>query len=208
MSHSLGRTRWKLFAAIMVPGIAVATALGIGMAQGALAASFFISGRRFQLSTASLVGHGLSVYSTVDVTREGVLVPVVVTGLRSAVIRGLCESVVTPVPFLGPYTLRLTGADRLRRAEARDIFIDATALNATQQSAHDLNVGVAAGSITKGPVNPGDRHSRFFDPNGFAQQASTTFLANARWQAVAVSAVTLDVPDVRVRVLAGRHECF
>jgi hypothetical protein len=208
MAHSLGRTRWKRFAVIMVPGMAVATALGVGMAKGVLAASFFVSGQPFQLSVESLVGHGMSAYSTIDVTRNGVRIPVEVTGLRFAMIRGLCESVVTPVPFLGPYTLRLTGADRVRRAEARDIFIDFTSFTARQQNSHDLNVGVAAGALTKGPVNPGDRHSRFFDPNGVAQQASTVYLADARWQAIALTAVTLDVPDVRVRLRAGQHECF
>ncbi len=208
MSRSLGRTRWKRFAVIMVPGMAVAAALGVSMAQGALAASFFVSGRRFQLSVDSLVGRGMSAYSTIDVTRTGVRIPVEVTGLRYAVIRGLCESVVTPIPFLRPYTLTLTGADRVRRAQARDIFIDATSIMVGQQTNHGLEIGVAAGALTKGPVNPGDRHSRFFDPNGVAQQSSTVFLADARWEAVAVTAATLDVPDVKVRLRAGRHECF
>ena len=208
MSHSFGRTRWKRFAVIMVPGMAVATVLGVGMAKGVLAASFLVSGQRFQLSAESLVGRGMSAYSTIDVTRTGVRIPVEVTGLRSAVIRGLCQSVVTPVPFLGPFTLRLTGADRIRRATARDIFIDATSITVGQQSNRGLNIGVAAGALTKGPVNPGDRHSRFFDPNGAAQQTSIVYLANVRWQAVAVTAAALDVPDVKVRLRAGHHECF
>lgn len=112
MSHGCGRTRWKRFALVLVPSTAAAAALGIGMAQGALAASFFISGDRFQFAADTLTTRGTSIYGMVDVTREGRRVPVVVTGARHATIKRLCESVAVEIPVLGLYTLRLTGGDR------------------------------------------------------------------------------------------------
>ncbi|MFD0502209.1 hypothetical protein ACFQ0G_52590 [Streptomyces chiangmaiensis] len=54
MLHRSGRTCWRRFAAVLVPSLAAVAALGIGMAQGALAASFFISGQRFQVAADTL----------------------------------------------------------------------------------------------------------------------------------------------------------
>ncbi|MGW1889094.1 DUF6230 family protein [Streptomyces sp. NPDC002004] len=207
MLHRSGRTRWKRFAAVLVSCAVATTALGIAMAQGALAASFFISGQRFQFAADTLNIRGLSIYSMVDVTRRGSLVPVVVTGARHAKISGLCESVVVDIPALGPYTLRLTGGDR-SRAEAQNMFIDATSVAAGQADLDSIDVGVAAGAVTEGPIAPGDRHSRFFDPDGIAQQAEAASLTDVQATVVAFSAGTFTIPGLDVRVRAGRHECF
>ncbi|MFJ5268257.1 DUF6230 family protein [Streptomyces sp. NPDC088358] len=207
MLHRAGRTSWKRFARVLVPGVVAAAALGVGMAQGALAASFLISGQKFQVALDTLDAHGLSIYGTVDVTREGTLVPVVVTGARRAEISGLCQSVVVPIPVLGTYTLRITGGQR-SRIEARDLFLDATSVSSTQANFNDLDIGVAAGAVSKGPISRGDRNSRFFDPNGFAQQADSALLRDVRFTTVAVSAATFNVPGLDVRLRQGHHECF
>ncbi|MFD5430021.1 DUF6230 family protein [Streptomyces sp. NPDC127084] len=207
MSQDFGRTRWKRFAVVLAASVAAASAVGVGMAQGALAASFLISGRTFQISADTMTVRGLSIYGMVDVTREGTAVPVTVNGFRRAEISGLCQSVVVPIPVLGPYTLRLTGGDE-QRAEARNMFIDAKALDVGQADFTDIDMGVAAGAITKGPVSPGDRQSRYFDPDGVAQQADAARLTDVEVTAVAVSAATLNVPDLSVRLTEGSNECF
>ncbi|MFE7240156.1 DUF6230 family protein [Streptomyces sp. NPDC057582] len=208
MSHGCGRTRWKRFALVLLPSTVAAAALGIGMAQGALAASFFISGARFRIAADTLVARGLSIYGTVDVTREGRQVPVVVTGARHATIKRLCQSVAVEIPVLGLYTLLLTGGDRGEPVEARDLFIDTTSLAAAGATFNDMDIGVAAGSVTKGPIDPGDRDSGFFDPNAFAQQAVSTTLTDVRSKVVAVSAATLNVPDLELSLKQGNHHCF
>ncbi|MFD7610655.1 DUF6230 family protein [Streptomyces sp. NPDC059828] len=208
MSHGFGRTRWKRFALVLVTSVAAAGAVGVGMAQGALAASFLISGRTFQVSADTLDVRGLSIYGMVDVTREGTAVPVTVTGFRHAEISGLCQSVVVPIPVLGPYTLRLTGGGGEQRAEARNMFIDAQELDVGQANFKAIDMGVAAGAVTKGPINPGDKQSRYFDPDGVAQQADAARLTDVEVTAVAVSAATLNVPDLSMRLRQGSHECF
>ena len=207
MSYRAGRTRWKRFAALLVPGVMATAALGVGMAQGALAVSFFVSGHEFQLAADTLDARGLSIYGMVDVARKGTLIPVVVTGARRASITGLCQSVVMQIPVLGPYTLTFTGGER-RPIETTNLFIDATTELAGQANFKDLDIGVAAGALTKGPVDPGDRNSRFFDPDGFAQQAASASLTNVRVHAVAVSATTFNVPGLAARVRQGAHDCF
>ncbi|MEU2158063.1 DUF6230 family protein [Streptomyces sp. NPDC019396] len=207
MSHGFGRTRWKRFALVLATSVAAAGAVGVGMAQGALAASFLISGRTFQVSADTLEVRGLSIYGMVDVTREGTAVPVTVTGFRHAEISGLCQSVVVPIPVLGPYTLRLTGGDE-QRAEARNMFIDAQELDVGQANFKAIDMGVAAGAVTKGPISPGDKQSRYFDPDGVAQQADAARLTDVEVTAVAVSAATLNVPDLSMQLTQGSHECF
>ncbi|OIK04839.1 DUF6230 family protein [Streptomyces monashensis] len=201
------RTRWKRFAAILAPSIAAAAVLTVSVAQGALAASFFISGDTFKIAADSLTGKGLSVYGMVNVTRKGKLVPVTVTGVRAAKIDGLCLSVLFPIPVLGSYTLRLTG-DRDRPATTRDMFFDVDQLNASEQSLKNLDIGVAAGSLTSGEVSPGDRDSKFFDPNSIALQSTAIAMSNLRVNAVAASLGSLDLPGARVSFKAGARECF
>ncbi len=48
-SQVRGGTRWKRFALVMVPSIAATAAVGVGLAQGALAASFSVSGQDFKV---------------------------------------------------------------------------------------------------------------------------------------------------------------
>ncbi|MFE5030812.1 DUF6230 family protein [Streptomyces sp. NPDC056683] len=207
MSHRAGRTRWRRFAVVLVPGVAACAAVGVAMAQGALAASFFISGQQFQVAADRLTARGFSLYGMVDVTRKHELVPVVVSGFRHATLSGLCQSVVVDVPVLGTQTLRLTGGDG-RPAEASNLFIDATSESVAEANFGSLDIGVAQGAVTKGPIRPGDRDSRFFDPDGVAQQSLTTTLDDVRVTAVAVSAGTLNVPGLRLRVEHGDHACF
>ncbi|MEV6115873.1 DUF6230 family protein [Streptomyces sp. NPDC052109] len=175
------------------------------MAQGALAASFFISGRKFQVTADSLTARGFSLYGMVDVTRKHELVPVVVTGFRHATLSGLCQSFLVDIPVLGTQTLRLTGGDR--PAEASDLFIDATAETAKSTNFNGLDIGVAQGAITKGPVNSGDKNSPYFDPDGVGQQAVSATLTDVRVSAVAVSTGTFSVPGLRLQLEQGNHAC-
>jgi hypothetical protein len=207
MLHRSGRTCWKRFAIALLSGVAAAAAIGIGMAQGALAASFFISGQSSQVAAETLRVRGLSIYPMIDVARNGKLVPVQVLGFRHADIDRLCLSVEAPIPLLGPYTLLLTSGDQ-RLVEATNLFIDATSVSVGQADTNDIDIGVAAGSVHKGPINPGDRGSQFFDPNAFAQQAESAVLTDVRVKSVAVSSGTLNIPGLRLQVEQGSHHCF
>ena len=49
-SQVRGGTRWKRFAVVMVPSVAATAAIGVALAQGALAASFSVSGQSFKVT--------------------------------------------------------------------------------------------------------------------------------------------------------------
>ncbi|MEV7320507.1 DUF6230 family protein [Streptomyces sp. NPDC093970] len=206
MPHRAGRTRWRLFGVVLVPSVAACATLGVGMAQGVLAASFFVSGQKFQVTADSLTARGLSLYSMIDVTRKRELVPVVVTGFRHATISGLCEAITVDVPVLGTQTLLITGGDK-RLVVASDLFLDATAEAAAQADFTGIDIGVAQGAISKGPVRSGDRDSRFFDPDGVGLQSTSVTLTDVRVNTVAVSAGTLNIPGLRIRIQSGSRTC-
>jgi hypothetical protein len=206
MSHHAGRTRWRRFAVLMVPSVAISAALGIAMAQGALAASFLVSGQRFQVTADTLTARGIGMYGVVDVSKDGEHVPVLVTGARHVTIDRLCQSVPIDIPGLGTYTRKLTGGQE-RPVEASHMFLDATFEAADQANFEDLDIGIAQGEITKGAINPDDRSSRFFDPSGFGQQAESVRMTDVRVTAAAVSAGTFNIPGMRVRIEEGHHDC-
>ncbi|MDH6126540.1 DUF6230 family protein [Kitasatospora sp. GP82] len=208
MPRDLGGTRWRRFAAVLLPSMAAASAVAISLAQGALAASFFISGEEFKTAAGTLTGEGLSIYGMVDVTRNGDHIPVLVTGVRSATIEALCQSVVIQVPVLGPYTLRLTGGEDGTPARVKNLFLDTSVQRASQAVLHNVDLGIAAGSLTTGEISRGDRESPFFDPNGFALQGTSATLTNVRATGVAASASTIDLPGLHASLKAGKNECF
>lgn len=55
-SQARGGTRWKRFAVVMVPSLAATAAIGVALSQGALAASFSVSGQEFKVTADRLEG--------------------------------------------------------------------------------------------------------------------------------------------------------
>ena len=65
-SQVRGGTRWKRFAVVMVPSVAATAAIGVALAQGALAASFSVSGQSFKVTADQLDGRASSQYGAID----------------------------------------------------------------------------------------------------------------------------------------------
>ena len=63
-SQVRGGTRWKRFAVVMVPSVAATAAMGVALAQGALAASFSVSGQSSRSRADKLVGEGFVQYGS------------------------------------------------------------------------------------------------------------------------------------------------
>jgi hypothetical protein len=190
----------------MVPSVAATAAIGVALAQGALAASFAVSGQQFKVHADHLDGHGFVQYGAEDIESGGTAHPVAVSAFKSADITNLCQSVVLPkVPFIGNVTLRLSaGKDKNNPVHATNLYIDLDQLNADATFYH-INIGVAAGSSTKGPgIAPGDKA----DPNSFAQEANRAVLDNVNQTAWATSAGTFKLPGLSLSVKKGKNECY
>jgi hypothetical protein len=199
-----GGTRWRRFAVVMVPSVAATAAIGVALAQGVLAASFSVSGQQFKVTAQTLDGHGFEQYGAVDVPSGKGPVPVAVSAFSDATITGLCQSVVVPTP-IGDVTLKLTaGNDPKHKVKATNLYIDLDQLDANA-TFYGINIGVAAGSMTKGP---GIDNKATTLPGSFAQEADRAYLTDVRQTAWGTSAGTFRLSGLSLRLHLGKDECY
>ncbi|MFD7320093.1 DUF6230 family protein [Streptomyces sp. NPDC059875] len=213
-SQVRGGTRWKRFAVVMVPSVAATAAIGVGLAQGALAASFSISGQEFKVKADSLVGKDFVQYGNVvsgkDLEGKPFAQPVGVSGFSEAWITNMCQSVVTPnVPFLGNVSLELrAGTDAKNPVYAKDIYLDVSSLEADAEFGK-IDIGVAAGKLPKADGKPGIQPGTTANPYGFSQRAEEAKLTDVRQKAWATTAATFKLPDLKLKLHTGApKECF
>ncbi|MFF8608339.1 DUF6230 family protein [Streptomyces sp. NPDC015346] len=208
-SQVRGGTRWKRFAVVMVPSVAATAAIGVGLAQGALAASFSISGQEFKVKADSLVGKDFVQYGSVaagkDLHGKPFAEPVGVSGFSEAWISNMCQSVVTPdVPFIGNVSLELrAGTDPKKPVYAKDIYLDVSSLKADAEFGN-IDIGVAAGSLKDPGIQPGTQAN----PYGFSQRAKTAKLTNVEQKAWATTAGTFKLSNLSLKLHKGTKECF
>lgn len=212
-SQVRGGTRWKRFALVMVPSVAATAAIGIGLAQGALAASFSVSGVDFKVTADKLDGHDLLQYGSIatgtDLDGNKAAHPVVVSGFSDAKIYNMCQSVVTPkVPFFGNITMTLrAGKDSDHPVEAKNIYLDVSQLN-TDAEFENLDIGVAAGQGTaNGNTKMQGNASPQANPNGFAQRADHAILKKVEQRAWATTAGNFKLNGLSLRLSTGANEC-
>lgn len=203
-SLARGGTRWKRFAVVMVPSVAATAAIGVALSQGALAASFSISGQQFKLTAERIEATGFTQYGAVDSTAKGDK-PVTVVGMDKAQIKGLCQSVVVPVPVFGDVSMVLgAGEDGSDPVVAKKLYVDADELS-TNATFKNIDIGVSVDSTTKGPgPNKGDKYL----PGSFAQQAESAVMTDVKQRAWATTAGTFQLSGLHMSVKKGKHECY
>ncbi|UED83985.1 DUF6230 family protein [Streptomyces profundus] len=202
-SQARGGTRWRRFGLVMVPSVAATAAIGVALAQGALAASFAVSGQQFKVSVDRLDGQGFVQYGALVTPSGGEERPVAVSAFDSATINNLCQSVVIPVPFFGDVTVRIgAGTNPNNPVEAENLFIDLEQLNA-DATFTNIDIGVAVGDTTKGPTPESGALA-----GSFAQQSDRALLTDVRQTAWATSAGSFKLTDLSLSVRRGKSECF
>ncbi|WP_200303887.1 DUF6230 family protein [Streptomyces adelaidensis] len=209
-SQVRGGTRWKRFAVVMVPSVAATAAIGVALAQGALAASFSVSGQSFKVTADQLDGTGFSQYGALDegytLKGEKTVHPVAVSAFKSASITNMCQSVVTPnVPILGSVSLKLTAGTGGKKVEAENLYIDVEELSADAVF-KGIDIGLAAKDANKGPGMKGG--SEQANPYGFAQQADSASLSDVKQTAWATTAGTFKLSNLKMSLHKGTVECY
>ncbi|MFI7298492.1 DUF6230 family protein [Streptomyces sp. NPDC050121] len=208
-SQVRGGTRWKRFAVVMVPSVAATACIGVALAQGALAASFSVSGQSFKVTADQLDGTGFAQYGAIDsgYTLDGKKTahPVAVSGFKSATITNMCQSVVTPnIPLIGSVSLTLKAGGGGKPVEAENLYIDVEDLSADAVF-RGLDIGVAAKDASKGPgLKSGDTANPF----GFAQQADSVTLTDVKQTAWATTAGTFKLSGLKMSLSTGVKECY
>jgi hypothetical protein len=201
-----GRTRWKRLALVLISTLAVSAALISAAASGAIAASFgvsansfIVSGRSFQVAADTLDGRGFVQYGVLDRGKTGTY-PEALSGIRSADLYNLCQSVVQDFPVVGPVTLRLTSGSHTVPAHADRLVVDAHDLRG-EAVFRNINIGQDASTLEGVPGVQGL-------PGGFGQQADSITIDQLRQGTRSVSAATFRLPGLHLTVRAGDHSCF
>ncbi|MGW6454847.1 DUF6230 family protein [Streptomyces sp. NPDC055078] len=218
MEHmARGGTRWKRFALVMVPSVAATAAIGIGLAQGALAASFAVSGQEFKVTAGKLDGQGFAQYGGVDMGYkslkgdEKVAHPIAVSSFKSATIKNMCQSVVTDVPLLGKITLQLKAGEGSKQVSAKNLYLDISELEG-DATFSNIDIGVATKDTDKPGVGKGPvvKDTSVLE-NGFAQQADRAVLTGVKQKAWATTAGTFKLGGLKMSLHKGdgpKVECY
>lgn len=196
-----GRLRWRRFATLAVPGVTATAALAVALANGALAASFAVSGQQFKVSADSLHGEGFAQYGSIDGNVRGDLHPVAVTAIKSAELTDLCQSVLTTLPMIGDISLKLSAGTGDTPVKATNLVVDATQLSG-DASFNQIEIGRDASTLDKGPASARGMQDLF------GQQADDVHITDLRQVAWATTAGTFKLTDLSMKVSKGKHECF
>ena len=127
--HTPGKVRWRRFAIVAVPAVAVAGVLVGLTAEGAIASSISVSGEEYTVTASQRSGTGFEQFGG-EVSNAKGPQPVIVSAINSAKLTDLCQSVT-----IGPVTLRLTAGTGGTPASASNMIVDAS--GQTDQDARD-----------------------------------------------------------------------
>jgi len=187
----------------MVPSVAAAAAVGVGLAQGALAASFSVSGQQFKVSAAHLHGNGFAQYGGIDTVYESTAggakkqVPVAISSFDDATITKMCQSVKTTIPVINKtFYLRLDAGGKGTPVSAENLYIDVAQLDADAKFTN-IDIGVAVKDKTRGPAV---KQGESVLPGGFAQQAQEADLYDVKQTAWATTAGTFKLSGLSMKL--------
>jgi uncharacterized protein DUF6230 len=207
-----GRTNWRRFAVSIGVPLAVAAGLVVALEQGAIAASFQVSGQDFKLSADHLHGDGFTQYSDFLPQASGADAQgqkvTAISGIDTAWMTNLCQTVHAPTPF-GDVVMRIEagqGKTEADRVTASHLLIGMSDLQG-EADFKDIQIGVADGSLDRDKF---DTHGH--DPAGFGQQAKTVDIDQLRQTATYTSAGDFKLTHMKLHLYVGSdaagHECF
>ncbi len=195
-----GRTRWRRFAALMVPATAVAGAIVFGMSNGAIAASFAVSGQTFKVSASELRGDGFVQYGGTVAEKDGTKHPIAIAGIRDAKLYDLCQSVKVPG---APVVLTINAGGGGKPAVASELLIEMDTLEGDAEF-KNINIGQDASTLSGGP------NGAKGDAKAFGQQSDTIIVKGLRQVARSTHAGTFNLTGLKLAVNVGEDakECF
>lgn len=196
-----GRTDWRRFAVAAGVPVAVAGGMLFGMANGAFAASFAVSGQDFKISADRLEGDGFAQYGGVVKDAEGREIPVAMSGIKNATLVNLCQSVRVKD---APMSLTITaGTEKGRPAKATDLLIGVKDL-AGDATFTNINIGQDAGTLRSGGAEARG------ETGAFGQQADDVTITGLRQTAVSTTAGTFTLTGLQLKLNFGSRpkECF
>ncbi|GAB3073879.1 DUF6230 family protein [Micromonospora schwarzwaldensis] len=193
-----GGTRWRRFAAMMVPATVVAGGIVLGMANGAVAASFAVSGQTFKVGASKLVGNGFKQYGGMVEEKGGTKHPVAVSEIADAKLYDLCQSVNASLPGI-PIVLTINAGGGGKPATATNLLIDMESLEG-DATFENIQIGRDANDLNPKQGQPG----------GFGQSADVVTITKLEQVARSTSAGVFTLNGLKLKVNVGKDakECF
>lgn len=193
-----GGTRWRRFAAMMVPAAVAAGGIVFGMANGAIAANITVAGKPFKISASELDGDGFKQYGGVVTTKDGKIVPVAMSEIGEAHLTKLCQSVDASVPGLPKIVLTINAGDAPgKEAVAKNLLI---AMESLEGNAEFTNINIGKDASDLGPAPAGS----------FGQDATHVNIKDLEQVARYTTAGTFTLTGLKLKVNVGAEakECF
>ncbi|UQA91815.1 DUF6230 family protein [Streptomyces halobius] len=195
-----GRTHWKRTAVMLVPGVACVGAVVIALAQGAMAASFAVSGKNFKVSADEITGRGISSFPSSLGSKDGKGHAVLLAGIKSGTAKGVCVSMKQRLPLVGEVSLIVrSGAERPISGE--HLVVNADALTSSGGRVTGVQAGRDASTLTAAPGVTGPRGL-------FGVQASTAVARDVRSTAWASNGGSLTLDKVEIELSHTGKECY
>ncbi|MEU4478044.1 DUF6230 family protein [Micromonospora sp. NPDC023966] len=184
---------------MMVPATVVAGGIVLGMANGAIAASFAVSGTTFKVGASKLEGTGFKQYGgMVEEKSSHNQHPVAVSEIADAKLYDLCQSVNASIPGV-PIVLTINAGGGGKPATATNLLIDMDSLEGDARF-ENIQIGRDANELnpTKG------------QPGGFGQSADTVTITDLEQVARSTSAGVFTLNGLKLKVNVGKDakECF
>ncbi|SHN43382.1 DUF6230 family protein [Cryptosporangium aurantiacum] len=195
-----GRTRWGRTAVLLVPSLGVVGVLALAVAQGALAASFGVSGQNFKVTAARVEGTNVAGYLDTVRSVDGKSHPVMLAGVEKAEMTDVCTSAVVDIPVLGPVSLKVLSGQN-GPVSGTNVVADSDSLFGGRGTVSGVEAGRDASTLDKvnGVSGP---------PGRFAVQAESLTATDVRSTAWSASGGTVELSGMDVSVKVGRHECY
>jgi hypothetical protein len=185
--QSSGRVKWRRFAYAAVPAVAIAGTLVGLTAKGAIASSISVSGEQYLVTAKQLNGQGFVQFGgqlTSDQGGKPVQEPVITSGIASATLKSLCQSV-----NVGPVTMRLTAGNGSTPVSVSNMIVDASGQTGDLAIFHNITTGQDASTLTKDGTETGAL-------GGFGQQADTVTIDNLVQHTWLTTAGTFKLPGL------------
>ena len=178
-----GKVRWRRFAIVAVPAVAVAGVLVGLTAEGAIASSISVSGEEYTVTASQLTGTGFEQFGG-EVSNASGPQPVIVSAIHSAKLTDLCQAV-----KIGPITLRLTAGTGGTPASASNLIVDASGQTGSVAIFKNISIGLDAGTLTEDPGASGAAGS-------FGEQADSITIDNLNQDTWLTTAGTFTLPNL------------
>ncbi|UGY94478.1 DUF6230 family protein [Streptomyces gobiensis] len=196
-----GRTHWKRSAVMFVPGVACVGAVVIAIAQGAMAASFAVSGKNFKVSADEITGEGISSFPAAVGKKDGKGgEAVLLAGIKSGTAKGVCLSMQQKLPLVGEVSLLVKSGDQ-KPVKGENIVVNADALTSSGGRVTGVEAGRDAATLTKAPGVTGP-------PGLFGVQADTAVARDVRSTAWATNGGSLTLSKVDIALHRDGTECY